>query len=677
MGTEHLLLGILETGPNTAARMLVSQGVSLSALSTRLHIEASSEMYEPDSPRPHTSKALALAEKEALRGGSRLVSTGHLVLGILREGDNVGSKVLNGFGTTLDLLRVHQSATVEPDNDTDPRSEHAAPGDTPSAPRSLRGVLWRALAPILAVAVFLTLVLGGAAWASIVAAWSGSSASDLAGARWVSGWLVFVTLVLATCCVTHTAGLRRLFSKRNREALAEEFFGIDFVDDPAIDSVDRVDYSLQAIVVDTRMGIVRWARRVAGWSVLTLGACVWVFVSTGLQAVIGWFATSAAVLLLLSILVWRKCRGFGVHAFSYPTRSDRVAPNVAKGLNAGLAGFAFVVLTIPVLSLLVSLLAQSTWRPDIRHGSSGLVLRVLEEVALVIADDPVLAAGTLFVLPLLLVVLVHRVTRLSAAVDVAEWRISEDLPPALYLRTWESDRIPVTRRPRTGLLETISPSRRSTFTEALGSNLSLVAPVALVGQPGTERQRGVGSIWSSDERWQHLVEEFAEQSLVTVFTASEVPPDSGFSWEIELVGSGRTTGRVVIVFPPGYDFERSLEPGGYLDVATQHPIFHGIREARPITKTLLMARGRDGKWWCYDASIPDDASYAHCFISLLFDDYVSDWENGALGETDFPSTLHTQRFVATLAGSNVAKMMWVVYPPIRAVMVLVRELFFR
>jgi ATP-dependent Clp protease ATP-binding subunit ClpA len=109
IGTEHILLGLIEEADGIAARALESLGVDLAA--ARLQVE---ELVPPgrsaktDSPAftPRAKKVLELSLREALQLGHNYIGTEHMLLGLVREGEGVAAQVLIGLGA--DLSRVRQ-----------------------------------------------------------------------------------------------------------------------------------------------------------------------------------------------------------------------------------------------------------------------------------------------------------------------------------------------------------------------------------------------------------------------------------------------------------------------------------------------------------------------------------------------------------------------------------------
>ena len=107
IGTEHILLGLVHEGDGIAAKALESLGVSLDSL--REEVVRQSEPSPgptPNSPAftVRAKKVLEYSLREALQLGHNYIGTEHMLLGLVREGDGTGSKVLLALG--IDLARV-------------------------------------------------------------------------------------------------------------------------------------------------------------------------------------------------------------------------------------------------------------------------------------------------------------------------------------------------------------------------------------------------------------------------------------------------------------------------------------------------------------------------------------------------------------------------------------------
>ncbi|MFG6202696.1 Clp protease N-terminal domain-containing protein, partial [Nonomuraea sp. JJY05] len=97
IGTEHILLGLIHEGEGVAAKALASLGVSLEGV--RLQVEEIIGQGLPAESEhiPFTLRAkrvLELAAREALQLGHDYISTEHILLGLVREGEGVAAQVL-------------------------------------------------------------------------------------------------------------------------------------------------------------------------------------------------------------------------------------------------------------------------------------------------------------------------------------------------------------------------------------------------------------------------------------------------------------------------------------------------------------------------------------------------------------------------------------------------------
>ena len=63
---------------------------------------------------PKVKKALSFAAKEAVALHHLYVGTEHILLGLLREGDNVATRVLTGLGISLERTRQEILKELDP-----------------------------------------------------------------------------------------------------------------------------------------------------------------------------------------------------------------------------------------------------------------------------------------------------------------------------------------------------------------------------------------------------------------------------------------------------------------------------------------------------------------------------------------------------------------------------------
>jgi len=109
IGTEHILLGLLGEPEGVAARALGGFGMSLEG--TREEVKAivgpgKSSMTGHIPFTPRAKKTLEYALREALQLHHNYIGTEHILLGVIREGDGVGAKVLQEHSADLAPVRT-------------------------------------------------------------------------------------------------------------------------------------------------------------------------------------------------------------------------------------------------------------------------------------------------------------------------------------------------------------------------------------------------------------------------------------------------------------------------------------------------------------------------------------------------------------------------------------------
>lgn len=109
VGTEHLLLGVLEEGGNLAVKVLRSLDVETGDVRSELTGSlgpASDNGNGATAPfTPLAKEALEVANKEALGFGHNYVGCEHLLLGLLGVEDGLASQVLRRMGLELRTTR--------------------------------------------------------------------------------------------------------------------------------------------------------------------------------------------------------------------------------------------------------------------------------------------------------------------------------------------------------------------------------------------------------------------------------------------------------------------------------------------------------------------------------------------------------------------------------------------
>lgn len=122
LGGEHLLLALMRDGRGNGARVLTALGIDLDEVDGTIAF-----MVPPgDAPRtghlpptPRLARAFALAEEEVRRRALPTIGTEDLLLGLVREGTNVGAKFLTKFDVTEEVVRDRVSR-LGPDREREP-----------------------------------------------------------------------------------------------------------------------------------------------------------------------------------------------------------------------------------------------------------------------------------------------------------------------------------------------------------------------------------------------------------------------------------------------------------------------------------------------------------------------------------------------------------------------------
>jgi ATP-dependent Clp protease ATP-binding subunit ClpC len=138
IGTEHLLIALIEERDGVAAHSLRDLGITLEAVRNRVEeiIGASASTPSGGAPfTPRTKKVLELSLREALQLNHSYIGTEHLLLGLVREGEGVGAQVLRDLGVELSDVRETVIQRI-----SEFQSESTAEGEPhePSSPGSPR-----------------------------------------------------------------------------------------------------------------------------------------------------------------------------------------------------------------------------------------------------------------------------------------------------------------------------------------------------------------------------------------------------------------------------------------------------------------------------------------------------------------------------------------------------------
>lgn len=118
VGTEHLLLGLINLGQGVAVNVLQKMGLDLDTVRTAVEKQVGKgPSAKPSGNIPYTprvKKVLALAGKEAKALNHSYVGTEHILLGLLREGDGVAARVLKSLEVDIERCRDEILSELDP-----------------------------------------------------------------------------------------------------------------------------------------------------------------------------------------------------------------------------------------------------------------------------------------------------------------------------------------------------------------------------------------------------------------------------------------------------------------------------------------------------------------------------------------------------------------------------------
>ena len=145
IGTEHILLGLIQEGDGVAAHALESLGITQEEVRQQVEGIIGRGQKAPRGGHipftPQAKKALQLSLREAMHLGHSYIGSEHILLGVIREGEGPAAQVLVRLGAdrnrvrqqVIQLLRGYQGGS-------EPGTAPAA-GHTGKASRSQRKLL--------------------------------------------------------------------------------------------------------------------------------------------------------------------------------------------------------------------------------------------------------------------------------------------------------------------------------------------------------------------------------------------------------------------------------------------------------------------------------------------------------------------------------------------------------
>jgi len=131
IGVEHLFLGILREGEGNAVKLLISLQVDLLDIRKKIEgqIKPSTKSFNQSGNIPlvkQAERALKITYLEAKLFKSNLIGTEHLLLSILKDEDNIVSRVFEDLRIEYDTVKNEMHMI---DEETGPKAEF--PGTPP------------------------------------------------------------------------------------------------------------------------------------------------------------------------------------------------------------------------------------------------------------------------------------------------------------------------------------------------------------------------------------------------------------------------------------------------------------------------------------------------------------------------------------------------------------------
>ena len=120
IGTEHLLLGLVREGEGVAGQVLTSLGVDLEKVRKAVEdiIGRGDRIVLGEiGLTPRAKQVIELAVDEARLLNHHYIGTEHLLLGLIREGEGIGARVLESFGLSLQKVQARTMHVLNDNRD--------------------------------------------------------------------------------------------------------------------------------------------------------------------------------------------------------------------------------------------------------------------------------------------------------------------------------------------------------------------------------------------------------------------------------------------------------------------------------------------------------------------------------------------------------------------------------
>lgn len=119
VGTEHILVGLLKENTGVAAKVLVDNGVEaeqvVKMIQELISFENGVALRDREGYSPRAKKVLEEAHRQAERFGQKETGTEHILLALIKEGENVAFRLLNTIGANTQKIYVDTLTAIGQD----------------------------------------------------------------------------------------------------------------------------------------------------------------------------------------------------------------------------------------------------------------------------------------------------------------------------------------------------------------------------------------------------------------------------------------------------------------------------------------------------------------------------------------------------------------------------------
>ena len=110
VGTEHILIGLLKEGNGVAAKVLFQNGVDekqvMDIVKDLITFDGAVALKDKENYSPRAQKVLAEAHRLAERFHEKLIGTEHILMALIKEGENVAVRLLNTLGVSTQKVYI-------------------------------------------------------------------------------------------------------------------------------------------------------------------------------------------------------------------------------------------------------------------------------------------------------------------------------------------------------------------------------------------------------------------------------------------------------------------------------------------------------------------------------------------------------------------------------------------